>query len=271
MALIACTDFSDVAENAVNYAGKIAQITGKKLILYHAFSIPLHASNTLFPVSFYEGLIAKAEDKLLQKAALLSKEYDIEVVTECSFSVFEDRLAFLIQKYDAMLLIMGMAPSSLEQDLLGNTTSSVIKHIKIPVFAVPNGVSFSSIKTILFACDTPSQIPQEVQQRLTELALTLRASIEIFSVDEHLDGITRSDVYQPVTEKNEQHEGVTYYYKNVRSTAVIDTIKKEIKAIQADMLIMAPRQYGFWEALVHRSKTRLMASGLEIPLLSLPY
>jgi hypothetical protein len=33
---------------------------------------------------------------------------------------------------------------------------------------------------------------------------------------------------------------------------------------------MMPNKYGFWGSLIHRSKTRIMASGSEIPLMSLP-
>lgn len=47
-------------------------------------------------------------------------------------------------------------------------------------------------------------------------------------------------------------------------------IAAEIKEIKADFLVMMPQKRGFWEAVVHRSKTRLMASGLQIPLLSIP-
>ncbi|MNX96122.1 hypothetical protein D3C86_1284240 [compost metagenome] len=61
-----------------------------------------------------------------------------------------------------------------------------------------------------------------------------------------------------------------YIYKTVRSNAVINEIEKEIKRYQADILVMVPKKYGFWDSLVHKSKTRIMASGLDVPLLSFP-
>jgi hypothetical protein len=64
--------------------------------------------------------------------------------------------------------------------------------------------------------------------------------------------------------------GINYYYKNIQSREIINAIQEEVKETKADLLIMAPYKYGFWDCMVHRSKTRMMASGNNVPLLSLP-
>jgi hypothetical protein len=64
-------------------------------------------------------------------------------------------------------------------------------------------------------------------------------------------------------------EGIPHIYKPSESNFVLEEIKNEISQIKADLLIMVPQRYGFWESLVHRSKTRTMASLSKIPLLSI--
>ncbi|MFV0572463.1 MAG: universal stress protein, partial [Xanthomarina gelatinilytica] len=64
--------------------------------------------------------------------------------------------------------------------------------------------------------------------------------------------------------------GIRYYFRNVASIQIIDAIHTEVKQMEADLLIMVPYKYGFWDSLVHRSKTRVMASESSVPLLSLP-
>jgi len=64
--------------------------------------------------------------------------------------------------------------------------------------------------------------------------------------------------------------GIQYFYKNVESSAIIKEIKNEILSYQPDVIIMVPNRYGFWASVVHRSKTRMMAAGLDVPLLSIP-
>jgi hypothetical protein len=79
------------------------------------------------------------------------------------------------------------------------------------------------------------------------------------------------EVSEPVdTHIGEALSGISYYYKNIQSNKIIRAIQDEMKATQPDLLIMAPYTYGFWDSVVHRSKTRMMAAGINIPLLSLP-
>jgi len=51
---------------------------------------------------------------------------------------------------------------------------------------------------------------------------------------------------------------------------VIKAIKNELQVSGADLLIMVPYRYGFWNSLIQRSKTRMMASKSSVPLLSIP-
>jgi len=110
-----------------------------------------------------------------------------------------------------------------------------------------------------------------VLEKVKDLATDLKAQIEVFYVDERIEelkdnnnGVLAIDVI------SDGLDGVTYSHKNVRSNAVIREIEKEILVFQAELLIMIPRKYGFWASLVHKSKTRMVASGLDIPLLSIP-
>ena len=42
--ILAATDFSDSAQNAVEYAASMAELTEAKLILFHAYHVPIVAS-----------------------------------------------------------------------------------------------------------------------------------------------------------------------------------------------------------------------------------
>lgn len=56
MTIIAATDFSILAENAVEYAAAIAKHKNARLILFNSFVIPFHAANTLLPASGIQAL-----------------------------------------------------------------------------------------------------------------------------------------------------------------------------------------------------------------------
>lgn len=271
MTIIVATDFSEVAKNAVEYAAAIAKHSKAKLILFNSFVVPMHAANALMSGSSFQQLLNENEIRMIEMALSLSIAYDIEVGHEFAFSFVEDELKNLLTKYDASLVVMGMNTRTLEQDLWGNTTTAAIKKLKFPLLAVPLGAKFDGIKKVLFACDVLSGVSEKVLSNVKELVLSLNAEVEVFNVNRALEELKKEGADLEATNAiDDGLEGVTYYYKNVKSNAVIEEIKKEIEFFGADMLIMVPKEYGFWASIVHTSKTRIMASGLNIPLLSIP-
>ena len=103
------------------------------------------------------------------------------------------------------------------------------------------------------------------------MALALKAEVEIFHVEKSVDQLkTEVNDTETVVAIEEVLKDVPHYYKNVESDQVVRVIEEEIININADLLIMVPQKYGFLESLIHRSKTRLMASNNNVPLLSIP-
>lgn len=271
LTIIAATNFSTIAGNAVTYAAGLAKATGAKLILFNSFSLSVHSANSLITAESMQKQMDKAALRVQTLGEEIADLFKISVESICSYSFLEDELPAIIEQTNADLVVMGMAERSLEQDLLGNTTTSVIKSLNIPILAVPQNARFQNAKKILYACDTLSLSSIRRFTWIREVIGNLGSEIEFFSVDEKLDEIREEQGKVLLNSSiGNNFEDVKYIYKNVRSNAVIDEIKKEIKNFEADILVMVPQKYGFWDSLIHRSKTRIMAAGLDIPLLSIP-
>lgn len=266
--IIVSTDFSEEAENAMEYAGALAQKTGMKLVLFNSFSLPLHTANSLFPATGISRLEEGNRRLLRQRAEKLKERYGVEVAIETDFlSEIEDKLGNLFVKNKAALVVMGMAAKSVEQDIFGNTTTSAIFKLKYPVLAVPASASFGKMDNILFACDDIHEVEKEIIEKIKHLNRLLEARLEVFHVEDTPIG---EEGVKTVPEGIPELEDENYSFKNLNSENVIMAIKKEIEHLDAKLLIMVPRRYGFWQSVIHRSKTRIMASGLSIPLLAIP-
>jgi hypothetical protein len=101
--------------------------------------------------------------------------------------------------------------------------------------------------------------------------LVTKAEIEVLLINQTVEELQEAGGdARALNRIDDGLEGIDYYYKNVKSDSIIDGIANEIKKFGADLLIMVPEQHGFWGSMVHRSKTRIMASGLNIPLFSIP-
>jgi len=269
--IIAATDYSAIAENAVEFAAEIARINKATLILLNDFTVSIHAMNARLPGSAVAELLRENEIRLANVASSLHKKFDIEVQPRATFSFVQDELKTLIADTHADLVVMGMAPKTFEQDLVGNTTTSVIKNLQTAVLAVPAGAKFKGTRNMLFACDVLNGVNEPLLAHIKDLASSIGAQVEVLLINETVEEL-KSMGADPLTYENmsKSLDGIDYYYQHVRSNSIIDSIKQEIVDYKADMLIMVPEKHGFWDSLVHRSKTREMAAGLHIPLLSMP-
>lgn len=266
--ILVATHFSESSENAVIYAAGLAKSFGVKLVLFNAFQMPLHASNTLTSAASVDFLIQKNKDKLKEIADRLTEEFTISVSYSCTYNQLEREIDYIMQVNASQLLVIGMSDKSIEQNLMGNPTTSLISMKKFPVLAVPRSAQFTGMSKIIFACDLAESVTVKTLARLRSLAHKLKSEVTVFYVENEIQSL-QSKAKALVTIEDEL-EGVVHFYKNIKSNTVIASIEKEVVSSKADLLVMTPKKYGFWESLVHRSKTRMMASGLHIPLLSIP-
>lgn len=267
--IIAATNFTATASNAVTYAAALAKAKGSRLILFNSFVLSIHSSNSRISADTVQLELDKVIERLKNLASDIAHLYTIEVDSYCLYSSLEEQLPVLIENNNTDLVVMGMAEQSIEQDILGNSTTAVIKNINIPVLAVPENARFINAKKILFAFESLNLSSIQKLSWFSQIADALKAEVEFFSVHQRVEEMMQLNDHL-VTTENGQLELAKYAYKSIKSNAVVSEIKKEIENYNADILVMVPQKYGFWDSLVHISKTRTMASGLNIPLLSLP-
>lgn len=268
--LIVATDFSKEAENAVEYACEAAKFLKTNVVLFNSFAIPLHVSHARLSASVFNELLQKNRSMLDERARASSEKYGIEVIAESGFVQLREELAALFEKYNARMVIMGTKSDSLGQELFGSTNTSSLLRLNFPVLAIPDGAVYRPVKKILFACEVLRGVNLRILQEIKEIASLVGAEVEIFHVRKQLQEMTSSGEAFEISAIDTSMTGVEHSFKDAVSDTVISAIKEEIKAISADLLIMVPQRYGFWQSILHRSKTRIMASESEIPLLSIP-
>ncbi|MBO9657884.1 MAG: universal stress protein [Chitinophagaceae bacterium] len=266
--IIVATDFSAEADNALQYTAAAAAEQQYELVLFHLHNMSIHAMNARISGEALYELITAQSNQLNETATFISSAYKIPVVAHFATGNFFEELNKCIAGYNADLVVMGMAGKYLEQDLLGDTTTAAIHRLKTPILAIPLEAKYKGIKQILFAADIVRGIHKHILDQVKTVAADFGSTVEVFHVREKIDELISTNTE---TEKiSEAMSGISYYHKNIESKRVIDAIREEIVQSNADLLVMVPYKYGFWNSLVHRSKTRMMASGNNVPLLSIP-
>lgn len=268
--LIVATDFSNEAENAAEYACAAAKFLQARVVLFNSFAIPVHVSHARLSASIFNELLQKNKSMLQERALQLSEMYGVEVVAESGFVQLKEELSVLFIKHNARMVIMGTKADSLGQELFGSTNTANLLKMDFPVLAIPQGATYRPVKKILFACDVLRGLNLRILEEIKDFASLVGAEVEVFRVRKQMQEISSSGENFELSTIDTSLSGVTHSFKDAVSDTVVNAIKEEISAIGADLLIMVPQRYGFWQSMLHRSKTRIMASESEIPLLSIP-
>lgn len=270
--IIVATDLSKDANNALEFAASLAKCIDAKIVLYNSFMLPTHAANTLIPASGIEKMLESNNASLQYAALRISCTYDIKTEWVSNLGNVEEELDAQVKKYNADLVVLGMRGNSLDQKLFGNTTTSVIRHARYPVLVIPQNVQFKGIHRILFACDNNCKFAFRTLKMLNEVASDLNAEVQVLHVEK-----ARKMAEEPalaeasVTAEIEDNlTGVNHTYRDMDGYGVVKGIERGVEDFNADLLVMVPQKYGFWDSLTHQSKTCAMAARSKVPLLSIP-
>lgn len=139
--IICPTDFSDVANNATQYAAKLAQIYSAELLL-------VHVASSLLEMAVAEGLELELDTRCAEITKLFRVSANYEV--ESGEDSLADHIASATK--DNALVVMGTNGSdTLYQRFFGANTYQVIRKTKCPVLVVPEHAEYRSIAKIVFA------------------------------------------------------------------------------------------------------------------------
>lgn len=265
--IIIASDFSNEAENATEYVLNLGKTLDIKLVIFHLHKISIHAENARLPYSAIETSMEKSHENIKNRVEKLSEKHAFPLQVDWAMGDFYEQLQLSVDRHQADMVVMGMDDKSLEQDLLGSTTTGAIHKIKVPVLAIPLKAKFSGIKKVLFAYDIEKGVDVDVIEKVKAVVTKFNAELEVFHVSNTIDKLEQNK--HDLSSVDKQFGDITYMYKEVKSDDVILEIEKEMKRISADLLIMVPYEYGFWSSLIHKSKTRVMISGMDTPLLSI--
>jgi nucleotide-binding universal stress UspA family protein len=151
------TDFSEVSENAVNYAIEMASFLSANLVLVHINPIPV--STPEFGIAAYDMTDVKNESLEALKSLANQIKANHPLISEVEYYAEMGNASDLIIEYskdkDIDLVIMGISGhgSKLKKSLIGSTSVSVSKIIEIPLIIILTQ-STKQLKTLLILAIT---------------------------------------------------------------------------------------------------------------------
>lgn len=266
--ILVATDFSDAARNAVQYAAGLAQQFNASLHLLHVFLEPAPALDV--PVTWGYSVEAEQKEKTAQinaEAAALQASFPVQVTTDVIMGFTGESIADEADKQGADLVVVGMKGGK-HSRFWGSNAVTAIRKVTRPVLVVPEGVSFSPLRRIVFSTDFKESVNYQAVDPLVLLAKQFGARIDIVHVQEEAEEMATEEIAGKLGLER-AFEGIEHQFSTIVDDDVEEGIQSYTQNNPTDLLVMVVHRHGLLNRWLGTSHTKQMSYQTTVPLLVL--
>ncbi len=269
--ILAATDFSDAADNALHYACKLAGAAHASLKLIHSFMIPVTFGENPMPVMPLDEGREIAEERMDSLVNELAATYpQLTVSGQVTFGDIIDCLQEIAEEEKPLMVVLGNDGAKDDLMWLGSNTVGAMRHVKVPVLGVPTGYSYRAVKKICYACDFKNNEDSALAEDLKHLATLAQAQLHILYIDRNSN--ESSEEQQLSMEGTPLHQSLASIdpiYHFVEKASIEEGVDNFIKENNMDWLVIVPHKHSFLESIFKKSHTKSLVKTTTIPLVAL--
>lgn len=271
MRILVPTDFSESARNAFDYGYQLSiHEPDVEFILLNSYEMPKGGSAGGVMMNLEEAMAKESVRDLSLELKHFSTEYpNAKIKTVSRYGTLENSVARTNNEENVDFVVMGThGASGLKKALIGSNTQTVIENIVRPVISVPKNWKFRPIKNIVYATDLHVLDNPGILDPICTLAKMHNAVIHVVYITEDASTIDLEKELEDTT-LNKQFAERERKFKVVEAQSVVDGIDSYVKEVDADLVVLVPKQATFWHKLFNRSLTEQLAFQAKTPMLSL--
>lgn len=271
------TDFSVNAENALAFALLLAKEQNYRIVLLHAFQIPVSAGAVP-----YDMVEAELEEKKNESERMLRAEcMKIDKAGGVNFEHIAveggavDTILDTSKDKRADLIVIGTrGAGGFAAGIFGSTASKVIEKATCPVIAIPESAAFRTpIKKITYATDY-HQSDVDAIKALVEMTSAMGAQVNILHISNNKDlnaGEERELMIRFMKEVNAHVNYNNLSFQMLNGDDVKVVLEGYLAGHNADMLVMSTHIRNLFDKIFDSSLTRSMALHTSVPLMVFHY
>jgi hypothetical protein len=265
------TDFSEVANNALQYAIQLAKKTHAEIHILYVKNIPIMDNS--FPNNVYESYLIEVEEFTKKSFEDLTAKYfknaEVKFETHTAFGFIQDEIQDFSENNNIDLIVLGTTGASgIQEILIGSNAASVATNSAIPVLIIPAHAQYEEILHMVYATDYNEPEFPSVSS-LAYFASLYHADVSVLHIKSDFDKFF--DVEHNFFSRNKNADEFKKWkiIKLPQGESVIESINTFIFNNHSNMIVMAKHNRNFFDKLFHRSLSKQMAYHTKIPLLVL--
>jgi len=264
-------NFSEVSNNAAEYAIEMAKRTDAELILFHVCYSPILIHDSWITLPTKDEIEDEYLDLLKEKREKMYLDHgkDVAIKCRCSSGEVISEICRFAKEQHIELIVIGMNTNkSWAERLIGNIAVSLMHSAICPVLAVNKEVRFTDLKRVVLATDY-HDASEETLSPLKELIVRFKAKLYVLNVIQELKTVTPTEQMKIGFKLDKSFENLDYAFYDSHYEDIPSGILHFAQTQKMDMVVMIPRKQSFFEHLFNRSSTTRESFLTTVPLLAL--
>lgn len=267
--IIAATDFSSVAENAVRYACKMALAHNASVNIVHSYIIPVVFNDNPMPVMPIEEGKQIAENTMNTFVESLRSLYPGLVINSyVAYGDITDTLYDYAQTQNPWLIVVGNSSSENDNFWMGSNLITTLKKLQYTVMAVPPEAKYEGVHKIAFACDFRTMPGHSPAKELVNLVGITKASLHVINID-HDNKELAKGFLENTGPFHELLGAAKPEYHYIENEDFSEGIRQFVESNKIDWLVEIPHEHSLLDSILHKSHTKAMVRLAHIPLIAL--
>jgi nucleotide-binding universal stress UspA family protein len=264
-------DFSELSNNALDYALQLAKKTNAELHLLHVYDLQIFMYNPvqLSPDEYdIEEEVTQELEKL--RKTILSENPEFKVIHCATLGVPVDEINAYSRKEKIDLIVIGTQGAGyIQERILGSTTSLLIRSAKKPVMVIDKEVTFKDPKQIVLAADFQKTDTKKVLEPLRDLAGLYESHICVLNIYPHIQLIPSLEEIPEGFRLDYYLKGIEHTFFSLESNQIVPSINEFITDHEIDLIAMIARKHSFFSRIFREPLTKEMSFHSRVPLLVL--
>lgn len=270
--IIAATDFSPIALNAVNYAADMASVIEAHLVLLNVSQYPVTVTDIPVPAeALGETMTANRESLEQLRNHLLHKTGNkIQIDIEVRAGGIVPEIKDFCEDAKPYAVVIGIQESgAVERMLFGDNSFEAIQNLSCPLILVPQGARFNRISKMGLACDLHHVIENVPANVISRLVNDFHAQLHVLYVGkEHEGKKTALRTVQESAWLQEMLNDIQPEYHFIKGNDIDAAINDFADNNNLDLLMVIPRHHGWVNNIFHRSHTHEVAMHAHVPIVA---
>jgi len=267
--IIALTDFSEAATNAVNYACRLAKACNASVTVMHAYIVPVAFSDMPMPLLAPDDARQIADEKMEAFLHTLPDLYPgLSIHSKIMYGDIIDCVEEYMEDGERPLLVVLGSSGTGNSSILGSTSLSALRNIPATVMAVPSTTHYGQVRQICLASDLRHVSDKFPAAALKQLVEATGAVLHVVNVDNNNEQF-RPETPLESTALHQMLAGLNPQYHYETNTSTDEGIHEFLEKTEMDWLVVTPHKHSFFEGLFHKSHTRTLMRTTDIPIVAL--